>query len=246
MAKAAKPSVKGDAVDPQPRWGLVIDLDRCTGCQACVVACHAENNVPVVGEDQAGYGRWMHWIIIQRYWEGEYPNVKARFMPVMCQQCTEAPCEPVCPVFATYHNPEGVNAQIYSRCIGTRYCGIACPYKVRTFNWFRPEFPPPLTEQLNPDVTVRSRGIMEKCTFCIQRIRRIEIEARAAGRLPSDGEIQPACVQTCPPSALVFGDLNDTDSRASQLARSRRSFRLLAELGTDPAVIYLKGGETNV
>ena len=229
-----------------PRWAIVVDLDRCTGCQACVIACHAENNVPVVGESESIRGRWLHWIHIERYWEGEYPNVKARFMPVMCQQCSEAPCEPVCPVFATYHNPEGLNAQIYNRCIGTRFCGSACPYKVRTFNWFRPEFPEPLFEQLNPDVSVRSRGIMEKCTFCIQRIRRAEIEARVGDRDLVDGDIQPACVQTCPPSALVFGDLNNPDSQASQLARSRRAFRLLDDLGTDPAVIYLKGGETNV
>jgi molybdopterin-containing oxidoreductase family iron-sulfur binding subunit len=202
--------------------------------------------VPVVGEKEAAYGRWLHWIIIQRYWEGEYPNVKARFMPVMCQQCTEAPCEPVCPVFATYHTAEGLNAQIYNRCIGTRFCGSACPYKARVYNWFDPEFQAPLSEQLNPDVTVRTRGIMEKCTFCIQRIRRVEIEAQAEGRKPTDGEIQPACVQTCPPSALIFGDLNDPDSQVSRLARSRRSFRLLPELGTDPGVIYLKGGETNV
>ena len=241
MATDANLSVENDR-----RWVLVVNLDRCTGCQACVVACHAENNVPVVGERQAAYGRWMHWIIIQRYWEGEYPNVKARFMPVMCQQCTEAPCEPVCPVFATYHNAEGLNAQIYNRCIGTRYCGIACPYKARTFNWFEPEIPEPLTEQLNPDVTVRTRGIMEKCTFCVQRIRRAEIDSQAEGRKLADGEIQPACVQTCPTSALVFGDLGDPDSRASQLARSHRSFRLLPELGTGPGVIYLKGGETNV
>ena len=234
------------SVETSRRWVLVVDLDRCTGCQACVVACHAENNVPVVGEKQAGYGRWMHWIIIQRYWEGEYPNVKARFMPVMCQQCSEAPCEPVCPVFATYHNEEGLNAQIYNRCIGTRFCGNACPYKVRTYNWYAPEFPEPLTEQLNPDVTVRTRGIMEKCTFCIQRIRRIEIDSHAAGRIPADGEIQPACVQTCPTNVLFFGDLDDPNSQVSQLAHGRRSFRLLPELGTEPGVIYLKGGETNV
>lgn len=230
----------------KPRWILVVDLDRCTGCQACVVACHAENNLQIVEEKQAAYGRWMHWIIIQRYWEGEYPNIKARFMPVMCQQCTEAPCEPVCPVFATYHNEEGLNAQIYNRCIGTRFCGSACPYKARVYNWFDPVFPQPLAEQLNPDVSVRTRGIMEKCTFCIQRIRRVEIETRAQGRKPLDGEIQPACVQTCPPGALIFGDLNNPDSRASQLASSHRSFQLLPELGTDPGVIYLKGGESNV
>jgi Fe-S-cluster-containing dehydrogenase component len=240
MEKDANP-----LVEVSRRWILVVDLDLCTGCQACVVACHAENNVPVVGEKQAAYGRWMHWIIIQRYWEGEYPNVKARFMPVMCQQCTEAPCEPVCPVFATYHNEEGLNAQIYNRCIGTRFCGSACPYKARTFNWYQPEFPEPLTEQLNPDVTVRTRGIMEKCTFCVQRIRRTEIDAQAEGRAPADGEIQPACVQTCPTNALIFGNLDDPDSRASQLARSHRSLRLLPELGTKPGVIYLKGGETN-
>ncbi|HSF82116.1 MAG TPA: 4Fe-4S dicluster domain-containing protein [Anaerolineales bacterium] len=228
------------------RWALVVDLDRCTGCQACVVACHAENNLQIVGEKEAAYGRWSHWIIIHRYWEGEYPNVKARFMPVMCQQCSEAPCEPVCPVFATYHNEEGLNAQIYNRCIGTRFCGNACPYKARIFTWFRPEFPEPLSEQLNPDVSVRTRGIMEKCTFCIQRIRRTKIDAQAEGRTPADGEIQPACVQTCPTSALVFGDLNDPDSRVSHLAHSSRSFRLLPELGTDPGVIYLKGGEVNV
>jgi molybdopterin-containing oxidoreductase family iron-sulfur binding subunit len=225
---------------------MIVDLDRCTGCQSCVVACHADNNIPVVGEEECTLKRSMHWIRIERYWEGEYPNVKARFMPVLCQQCTEAPCEPVCPVFATYHSPEGLNAQIYNRCIGTRFCGSACPYKVRVYNWFRAEFPEPLTEQLNPDVSVRTRGIMEKCSFCIQRIRRVELEAQAEGRDMDDAEIQPACVQTCPSSALIFGDLNNTDSRVSELARSQRSFRLLDELGTDPAVIYLKGGETDV
>jgi molybdopterin-containing oxidoreductase family iron-sulfur binding subunit len=211
-----------------------------------VVACQAENNVPTVGEDEIIEGRWLHWIHIERYWEGEYPNIKARFMPVMCQQCTAAPCEPVCPVFATYHTPEGLNAQIYNRCIGTRFCGSACPYKTRTYNWLRPEYPEPLNEQLNPDVTVRSRGLIEKCTFCVQRIRRVEIDVHAQGREPVDGEIQPACVQTCPPGALIFGDLNDPTSRVSQLATSHRSFKLLGELGTDPGVIYLKGGETNV
>jgi Fe-S-cluster-containing dehydrogenase component len=232
--------------EADPRWGMVVDLDRCTGCQACVVACHAENNIPVVGEEEAARTRALHWIRVERYWEGEYPNVKASFRPVMCQQCGEAPCEPVCPVFATYHNPEGLNAQVYSRCIGTRFCGSACPYKVRVFNWFRPQFPEPLTEQLNPDVTVRSRGIIEKCTFCIQRIRRAKMRARAEGRQLLDGEIQPACVQSCPPGALVFGDLDDPDSRVSQLSRSHRSLRLLEELGTEPGVIYLKGGETYV
>jgi molybdopterin-containing oxidoreductase family iron-sulfur binding subunit len=224
---------------------MIVDLDRCSGCQACVVACHAENNIAVVGEDESIERRSLHWIRIERYWEGEYPNLRARFMPVLCQHCGEAPCEPVCPVFATYHNPEGLNAQIYNRCIGTRFCGSACPYKVRVYNWFRPEFPYPLSEQLNPDVTVRQRGIIEKCSFCIQRIRRAELDAAANNTELSDGDIQPACVQTCPPSALVFGDLNDPESRVSRLARSQRAFRLLEVLGTDPAVIYLKGGESN-
>ncbi len=192
MAKGARPSADDAALEEQRRWGMVVDLDRCTGCQACVVACHAENNVPAVGEKEAARGRSMHWIRIERYWEGEYPNVKARFMPVLCQQCSEAPCEPVCPVFATYHTPDGLNAQVYNRCIGVRYCAINCPYKVRSFNWFEPEFPEPLTEQLNPDVTVRSRGIIEKCTFFIQRIRRVELDASAECREVEDGEIQPA------------------------------------------------------
>ena len=238
--------VVSQSAESNPRWAMVADLDRCTGCQSCVVACHAENNVPIVGENEAAGRRTLHWIRIERYWEGEYPNVKARFMPVLCQHCTEAPCEPVCPVFATYHNPEGLNAQIYNRCIGTRYCGSACPYKVRMFNWFRPEFPDPLSEQLNPDVSVRSRGVIEKCTFCIQRIRRAEIDAGLEDRQLEDGEVQPACVQTCPSSALIFGDLSDPESRVSVLARSNRSFRLLDQLGTNPAVIYLKGGDTNV
>jgi molybdopterin-containing oxidoreductase family iron-sulfur binding subunit len=246
MAKDARRFVNEENINQGRRWAMTIDLDRCTGCQACVIACHAENNVPVVGEEEAAYGRWAHWIHIERYWDGEYPNVKARFMPVLCQQCTEAPCEPVCPVYATYHSEEGLNAQIYNRCIGTRFCGNACPYKVRTFNWFDPQFPEPLSEQLNPDVTVRTRGIMEKCTFCVQRIRRVEEDVRAENREINDGEIQPACVQTCPPGAFVFGVLNDPESRVSQLERSHRSFRLLDHLGTDPAVIYLKGGETNV
>lgn len=228
-----------------PRWALVVDLDKCTGCQACLVACHAENNVPVVGEVESSRGRSMHWIRIERYWEDEYPNVRAVFMPVMCQQCGEAPCEPVCPVFATYHNPEGLNAQIYNRCIGTRFCGSACPYKVRMFNWFRPEFPGLMKAQLNPDVTVRSRGVIEKCTFCVQRIRRRELEAKREERELEAGEIQPACVQTCPPSALIFGDLNDPTSRVSELARSQHAFHFLDELGTEPAVTYLRGGESN-
>ena len=245
MAKAAKPFADHADTGELRRWGMVVDLDRCTGCQACVVACHAENNIQIAGEDEALIGRTLHWIRIERYWEGEYPNVKARFMPVLCQQCGEAPCEPVCPVFATYHTPEGLNAQVYNRCIGTRFCGSACPYKVRVYNWFKPEFPEPMEQQLNPDVSVRQRGIIEKCSFCIQRIRRADLDASLEDREVQDGDIQPACVQSCPSSALIFGDLDDPDSQAARLARGNRAFRLLDVLGTDPAVIYLKGGETN-
>jgi len=184
---------------------------------------------------------------IERYWEGEYPNVKARYLPVMCQQCEEAPCEPVCPVFATYHSErEMLNIQVYNRCIGVRYCANNCPYKVRMFNWFNPQIPEPFDQMLNPDVTVRSRGVIEKCTFCIQRIRRAEEDARAEGRPVHDGEVQPACVQSCPTEAFIFGDLEDPESRVVKLAESRRRFKLLEELGTIPAVIYLKGGETDV
>jgi Fe-S-cluster-containing dehydrogenase component len=225
------------------KWGLVIDMDRCNGCSACVTACAMENNIPYVGEADAGYGRSMQWIRIERYWEGEYPNITVRFRPIMCQQCGAAPCEPVCPVFATVHSvPEDINLQIYNRCVGTRYCGNNCPYIVRQFNWFdyTEEMPEPLNYQFNPDVTVRRRGIMEKCTFCIQRIRRAEEKARDEGREVRDGDFETACAAACPSDAIVFGLLSDPNSEVSQLSRSARAQRLLLEeLGTDPKVIYL-------
>jgi molybdopterin-containing oxidoreductase family iron-sulfur binding subunit len=236
------------AESPEHKWTMVVDLDKCTGCGACVVACHAENNVPIVGEQQVVNGRAMHWIRIERYWEGEWPDVKARYMPVMCQQCGNAPCEPVCPVYATFHSEqENLNVQVYNRCVGTRYCQNNDPYKVRFFNFYDPVFEAPLQEQLNPDVTVRSAGIMEKCTFCVQRIRRAEEEARVEDRPVRDGEVVPACVQSCPAKALVFGDLNDSNAEATKLVRNnQREFRLLEELGTEPAVYYLRGGESHV
>jgi len=230
-----------DAEEARPyRWGMVIDLDRCTGCEACVVACHAENNIRISGEEEAAQGRAINWIRIERYWEGEYPNVSAKFIPVLCQHCGNAPCEPVCPVYASYHTPDGLNAQVYNRCIGVRYCGNNCPYIARQFNWFDPHWDAPLQEQLNPDVSVRQNGIMEKCTFCVQRIRRAKEQAESEGRRVRDGDVVPACVQTCPTSALVFGDRNDPESRVSTMAKSDRGFRLLESLGTDPAVTYLK------
>jgi len=224
------------------RWGMVIDTDRCTGCGACVVACHAENNIQTVGEVEAGKGRAMHWIRVERYYEGEFPDIKVRFQPVMCQQCGHAPCEPVCPVYATYHTPEGLNAMVYARCIGTRYCANNCPYTVRFFNWFSPDFPEPLERQLNPDVSVRSAGIMEKCTFCIQRIQDAQDVAKDEDREVRDGEIRTACSQSCPAEAIVFGDFDDPDSRVSELAEMARAQRLLEDLSTEPSVIYLRGG----
>jgi molybdopterin-containing oxidoreductase family iron-sulfur binding subunit len=219
---------------------MIVDLDRCTGCEACVVACHAENNIPTVGPEQAAKGRAMHWMRVERYYEGEFPNARVRFRPVFCQHCDAAPCEPVCPTYASYQTPDGLNAQVYNRCIGTRYCANACPYNVRFFNFFNPVWEKPLHLQLNPDVSVRSVGIMEKCTFCVQRIKAAEGEAKADDRDLKDGDVTPACAQSCPSSALVFGDLNDSESRASRLARSNRATRLLEDLGTKPKVIYLQ------
>lgn len=223
-------------------WGMAVDLDRCTGCGACVIACQAENNVPTVGEDEINKGRAMHWIRIERYYEGEFPNPQVKFRPVLCQQCDNAPCEPVCPTYASYHTAEGLNGQVYNRCIGTRYCGNACPYSVRTFNFFNPRWDKPLDLQLNPDVSVRQVGVMEKCTFCVQRIKAAEIHAEAEGRTLRDGEPAPACVASCPPRALVFGDLNDPHSEVSRLARSPRGGKLLEELGTKPKITYLPRG----
>jgi Fe-S-cluster-containing dehydrogenase component len=226
------------------KWGMIVDLDRCTGCGACVVACQAENNVAICAKKEIAEGRNMHWLRIERFWVGEYPDVRVRFLPVLCQQCHDAPCEPVCPVYASYHNPDGLNGQVYNRCVGTRYCGNNCPYAVRVFNFYDHEhaWPPPLDNQLSPDITVRPRGVMEKCSFCIQRIRRAKEEAETEARLIRDGEVQPACVQTCPADALVFGNMADPESRVARLSRSPRSFKLMEHLGTHPSISYLKGG----
>ena len=231
----------------EAKWGMVIDVDKCIGCQACVVACQSENNIPINTEDIFNQRRAIQWIRIERYWEGEFPDVKARFIPILCQHCGDAPCEPVCPVFATYHNDEGLNVQVYNRCIGTRFCANNCPYHVRFFNFWEPEWPESLTNQLNPDVTVRSRGIMEKCTFCIQRIRRTTREAARDGKEVEDGsrELNPACVNACPTETLVFGNLNDPESKVSRLREKEmgdqgRGYSLLEELGTEPNVLYLK------
>jgi Fe-S-cluster-containing dehydrogenase component len=219
---------------------MVIDEDRCTGCEACVVACHAENNIATVGDGEAAMGRALHWIRVERYYEGDFPDIRVKYRPVLCQQCSDAPCEPVCPTYASYQNNEGLNAQIYNRCIGTRYCANACPYMVRFFNYYNPVWDKPLDLQFNPDVSLRSVGIMEKCTFCIQRIKTAEIKAKAEKRPLKDGEFNPACVQSCPAGAMIFGDLNDPESRVSRLSKSNRGTIFLEELGTHPKVVYLK------
>lgn len=226
------------------RWGMVIDLDRCTGCEACVAACHAENNIPTVGDAEAARGRAMHWIRVERYWEGEFPNVRVMFQPILCQQCDDAPCEPVCPTYASYHNADGLNAQVYNRCIGTRYCANACPYMVRYFNWFNPVWDKPLDLQLNPDVSIREAAVMEKCTFCIQRIKAAEIKSELEKSEIKDGEFSPACVQSCPAGAMIFGDLDNPDSAVSRLSRSVRGTQLLPEVGTYPKVTYLERGSS--
>ena len=222
-------------------WTMSVDLDRCSGCGACVTACQAENNLPVVGEDEMARGREMTWIRVERYWEGEYPDVKLRFIPMMCQHCDTAPCETVCPVSATYHNQDGLNTQVYNRCIGTRSCAVYCPYEVRYFNYYDHHWDSPLDQQLNPDVTVREKGVMEKCTFCIQRIRQAKDHAKDDGRRRvNDGEVQPACAQTCPTEALVFGNRLDPDSEISKSLVNPRAYRVLDELNTNSSVIYLK------
>jgi anaerobic selenocysteine-containing dehydrogenase/Fe-S-cluster-containing dehydrogenase component len=223
---------------PEYRWVMVVDLDRCIGCGACVVACYAENNVAVVGKELIAKGRTMSWLRIERFFEPREPV--ARFLPMLCQQCDSAPCEPVCPVFAPHHSEEGLNNQVYNRCIGTRYCSQNCPYKVRRFNWFTYTHPEPLNWHLNPDVTVRQKGVMEKCSFCIQRIIGAKNRARNEGRPVRDGEIIPACAQTCPTGTFTFGNLKDPKSSVSKLIEESRAYQVLESLNTKPAVIYLK------
>jgi anaerobic selenocysteine-containing dehydrogenase/Fe-S-cluster-containing dehydrogenase component len=239
----------GNYKGEQPRWGLAIDLSKCTGCAACVTACYAENNIPTVGEELMQRGREMSWMRLERYWltdeHGEPQG--AVNSPMLCQQCGNAPCEPVCPVYAAYHTPDGLNGQVYNRCVGTRYCSNNCPYKVRYFNWYNyaerggqyEAFPEPLSMLLNPDVTVREKGVMEKCTFCVQRIRGAQNQARLENRPVRDGDIVTACQQTCPSEAIIFGDLSDKRSQVYALAGNPRGYHVLAGLNTKPAITYL-------
>ena len=221
-------------------WGMVIDLDRCTGCQACVMACKAENNVPAVGEKEAKRERVISWMEVLTETDEEHHGEKMRFIPRPCLQCDDPPCTKVCPVYATYRNPEGIVAQIYARCIGCRFCMAACPYNAKYFNWHT--YQKESTGQ-NPDVSVRPKGVVEKCTFCHHRLQKVREKALAEKRDFDPREYVPACAEACLAQAIVFGDLSDPGSEVAKLARSPRAFKLQEELGTKPKVIYLTEGE---
>lgn len=251
------------------KWGMAIDLNKCIGCNACSVACYAENNLAVVGEERYVKNQMMNWMRIERYWDepdlganlpaSDYPEKGASFLPMNCQQCMAATCEPVCPVAATYHTPDGLNAQVYNRCIGSRYCSNNCPYRLRYFNfwsYYDMSWPAPLHLQLNPDLTVRDKGVMEKCTFCVQRIRAGKDKAKMEDRKLKDFEFQTACQQTCPTTAIVFGDLMDPESKVSKMWAAHevelgkaeqdkknpelRGYRVLESLNTDPKIMFLE------
>ncbi len=226
-----------------PRWGMVIDLAKCTGCQACVVACQVENNIPCVEPDEALRGRVMAWMGVLPEIRGDRTKLTMRLLPLPCVHCDEPPCIRVCPVGATGISPEGIVRQIFARCIGCRYCTNACPYTRRTFNWYRPEFPGELSKALNPEVSVRPKGVVEKCTLCHHRLQTAREQADAAGRPLAEGDYLPACVEVCPANAMYFGDLDDPSSQVAQLVRTPRSFHYLEELGTEPKVSYLSEGE---
>jgi molybdopterin-containing oxidoreductase family iron-sulfur binding subunit len=233
----------------QNKWGMAIDMSACTGCSACLVGCQSENNVAVVGREEVFRRREMHWIRLDRYFSGDEKNPDTVFQPMMCQHCGHAPCESVCPVAATVHSTDGLNQQVYNRCVGTRYCANNCPYKVRRFNWFdyanNPKFDYYMNDDvgklvLNPDVVVRTRGVMEKCSMCVQRIQEGKLQAKLAGRALADGDIKLACEQSCPTDAIIFGDLADKESRTSKMIeKNPRRYRVLAELNVEPAMNYL-------
>jgi molybdopterin-containing oxidoreductase family iron-sulfur binding subunit len=218
---------------------MVIDLDRCNGCQACEVACRVENNIPVSGLEASSKNRTISWMRVVSETHGEWPDVRTRFLPRPCMHCDRPPCTAVCPVRATSIDEEGIVGQIYPRCIGCRYCANACPYTVKSFNWRKPSYPESTTPMLNPDVSTRPVGVIEKCTFCHHRLQRARDQARAEGRPLREEDYVPACAEGCPTGAIVFGDLDNPNHRVAKLVREPRAFRLMEELGTKPKVYYL-------
>ena len=221
------------------RWGMVIDLDRCTGCGACEVACKSENNIATVTPEQADMGRAFAWMRVMTQVSGEFPNNTMHFMPRPCMMCDNPPCVQVCPVGATYINAEGIVGQIYPRCIGCRYCANACPYTVKYFNWFVPHWPASERAHLNPDVSVRPKGVIEKCTFCHHRLQKAREKARVEKRELREDDYQPACAEVCPTGAIVFGDLDNPRHRVQSLKSDARAMRVMENLGTEPKVYYL-------
>ena len=222
-----------------PKWAMVIDLDKCTGCGACMAACKMENNVAIVDSEEAQYGRAMFWMDMITEVEGEFPNVRVRRVPKPCYHCDIPPCTKVCPVRATYRNEEGLVAQIYHRCIGCRYCMAACPYTVKVFNWKKPQWLDGDQTCFNPDVSIRSAGVVEKCSFCAHRLMKVKEEADLEDRPIRDGEYVPACAENCPADAIFLGDLEDKESTVYKLSRGYRAYRVMDDLGVEPKVYYL-------
>ncbi len=222
-----------------PKWGMVIDLDKCTGCGDCVAACKIENNVAVVSPEEANSSRAMFWMDMTTAYEGDYPDMSAKRVPRLCFHCDNPPCTRVCPVHATYINDEGLVAQIYNRCIGCRYCMAACPFTAKSFNWYEPEWNEAQDATHNPDVSLRMKGVVEKCSFCAHRLIKAREQAALEDREVRDGEYVPACAESCPADAITFGDLDDKSSKVYERSHSTRALRVMEDLGTEPKVYYL-------